>query len=164
MAIDTFAAIYIGTYDVSLKVFEFTGRKKLHEVDHIRSRLDLGRDSIGKENIGKNSIGYEKVDELCKTLAEFKRIIEGYRVDHYEVYASAVLRDASNLAFIMDQIRLRTGLTVKVISNSEHRLISYKTVAGQETFEKMIKTSAAVIDVGGSLQSAWKRKTAAAHV
>lgn len=150
MAIDTFAAIYIGTYDVSLKVFEFTGRKKLHEVDHIRSRLDLGRDSIGKENIGKNSIGYEKVDELCKTLAEFKRIIEGYRVDHYEVYASAVLRDASNLAFIMDQIRLRTGLTVKVISNSEHRLISYKTVAGQETFEKMIKTSAAVIDVGGS--------------
>ena len=76
MAIDTFAAIYIGTYDVSLKVFEFNGRKKLHEVDHIRSRLDLGRDSIGKENIGKNSIGYEKVDELCKTLAEFKRIME----------------------------------------------------------------------------------------
>lgn len=37
MAIHTFAAIYIGTYDVSLKVFEFTNRKKFHEVDHIRS-------------------------------------------------------------------------------------------------------------------------------
>ena len=31
MAIHTFAAIYIGTYDVSLKVFEFTNRKKFHE-------------------------------------------------------------------------------------------------------------------------------------
>lgn len=150
MAINTFAAIYIGTYDVSLKVFEFTSRKKFHEVDYIRSRLDLGRDTIGKENIGKSSIGYEKVDALCKTLAEFKQIIEGYKVDHYEVYASPVLKDVSNVAFILDQIHLRTGLSVKVVSNSEHRLISYKSVAGQENFEKMIKTSAAVIDVGGS--------------
>lgn len=150
MAIDTFAAIYIGTYDVSLKVFEFTGRKKIHEVDNIHARLDLGRDSIGKENIGKSSIGYEKVDALCNTLAEFKKIIEGYKTSHYEVYASAVLRDASNEAFVLDQIHLRTGLTVKVISNSEHRLLSYKTVAGQEIFEKMIQTSAAVIDVGGA--------------
>ena len=39
MAIHTFAAIYIGTYDVSLKVFEFLDRKKIHQVDHIRSRL-----------------------------------------------------------------------------------------------------------------------------
>ncbi len=150
MAIDTFAAIYIGTYDVSLKVFEFNGRKKLHEVDHIRARLDLGRDTIGRESIGKSSIGYEKVNALCETLAEFKQIIEGYQVKDFEVYASTVLRDASNEAFILDQIRLRTGLSVKVVSNSEHRLISYKSVAGQENFEKVIKTSAAVIDVGGS--------------
>ena len=45
MAIHTFAAIYIGTYDVSLKVFEFTNRKKFHEVDHIRSRQELGKGS-----------------------------------------------------------------------------------------------------------------------
>lgn len=150
MAIHTFAAIYIGTYDVSLKVFEFTGRKKIHEVDHIRARLDLGQDTIGKDIISKSSIGYEKVDALCETLAEFKRIIEGYQVQHYEVYTSTLLRDASNEAFILDQIYLRTGLTVKVAGNSEHRLISYKSVAGQENFEKLIKTSAAVIDVGGS--------------
>ena len=42
MAVHTFAAIYIGTYDVSLKVFEFMDKKKFHQVDHIRARLDLG--------------------------------------------------------------------------------------------------------------------------
>lgn len=47
MAIHTFAAIYIGTYDVSLKVFEFTNRKKFHEVDHIRSRQELGKGAYG---------------------------------------------------------------------------------------------------------------------
>ena len=47
MAIHTFAAIYIGTYDVSLKVFEFLDKKKVHQVDHIRSRLDLGQDAFG---------------------------------------------------------------------------------------------------------------------
>ena len=145
MAIHTFAAIYIGTYDVSLKVFEFLDKKKVHQVDHIRSRLDLGQDAFGE-----GSIGYEHVEELCDTLAQFKEIMQSYRVDSYEVYASAVLRDAENELFVLDQIYLRTGFKVKVVSNSEHRFISYKSVAGKATFEKMIQTSAAVVDVGGA--------------
>ncbi len=145
MAIHTFAAIYIGTYDVSLKVFEFTGKKKFHEVDHIRSRQDLGR-----EVFEKGSLGYEQVEALCDILSQFKTIMEGYRVDSYEVYASAVLRDSSNELFVLDQIYLRTGFRVKVVSNSEHRFISYKSVAGSSAFEKMIQTSAAVVDVGGA--------------
>ncbi len=130
MAIHTFAAIYIGTYDVSLKVFEFLDKKKVHQVDHIRSRLDLGQDAFGE-----GSIGYEHVEELCDTLAQFKEIMQSYRVDSYEVYASAVLRDAENELFVLDQIYLRTGFKVKVVSNSEHRFISYKSVAGKATFE-----------------------------
>lgn len=145
MAVHVFAAIYIGTYDVSLKLFEFTNRKKIHEVDHIRSRQELGRDAFAN-----GRIGYEQVEELCETLAGFKKIMQGYKVDHYEVYAATVLREASNELFVLDQIYLRTGFRVKVVSNSEHRFISYKSVAGKESFEKMIKTSAAVIDVGGA--------------
>ena len=57
MAIHTFAAIYIGTYDVSLKVFEFTNRKKFHEVDHIRARQELGKGAYGTGTIRwKNSV------------------------------------------------------------------------------------------------------------
>lgn len=145
MTMHTFAAIYIGTYDVSLKVFEFTDKKRPHEIDHIRSRQDLGRGAFGEE-----SIGYEAVEELCDTLAQFKQIMEGYRVDDYEVYASAAIRDSSNELFVLDQIYLRTGFRVKVISNSERRFISYKSVAGKENFEKLIQTGAAVVDVGGA--------------
>ena len=60
-----------------------------------------------------------------------------YRTDEYEAYSGLVIRDAQNEAFILDQIRIRTGLNVKVLSNSEHRFISYKTVASQKNFEDM---------------------------
>ena len=38
---------------------------------------------------------------------------------------------------------------MKVLSNSEHRFISYKTVASQKNFEDMTSQNAAVVDVGG---------------
>jgi len=145
MANKTFATIYIGSYEVSLKIFELTSKKKIHELDHVRSRIELGRD-VYQSGI----LGYEKVDELCDTLSAFIRIAQGYRVSHVEVYASAVIRDASNELFILNQIQIRTGLEVKVQSNSEHRLVTYKSVAGRTAFEKMIQTSAAFVDLGGS--------------
>lgn len=145
MAIKTFASIYIGSYEVSLKIFEITGKRRLREIDLVRKRIDLGRDVYKK-----GSIGYEKVDEVCEILCEFSSIMKGYRVDTSEVYAAAVFRDASNALFAVHQIYLRTGFEVRVISNSEYRFLNYQSVAGQERFEQMIQKSAAVVDVGGS--------------
>ncbi|MGN0141299.1 MAG: phosphatase [Roseburia sp.] len=145
MAIQTFAAIYIGSYEVSLKIFELSAKRKLREVDYVRSRVELGRDAYSK-----GSIGYELVEALCDTLEEFNGIMKEYRVDSCQAYAAAVLRDVSNELFILDQIKIRTGLEVHVLSNSEHRFISYKAVAMRGEFEEMIQKSAAVVDVSGS--------------
>lgn len=145
MAIHTFAAIYIGSYEVSLKIFELASRKKLRSIDYVRRRIELGKDAYSK-----GRIGYELVEALCGTLSEFTHIMETYRVEAYEACAAAVLRDADNEIFILDQIKLRTGLSVHVLSNSEHRFVSYKSVAMREEFEDLIKTSAAVVDVGGA--------------
>ena len=119
MAVHVYAAIYIGSYDVSLKIFEISEKKKLKEIDLVRSRLELGANSFSS---GK--IGYELVDKLCDTLLEFKQIMNSYRVDFYEVFASAFLKNTQNELYLLNQIYLRTGLTVKVMSNSEHRFIS----------------------------------------
>lgn len=145
MAIHTFAAIYIGSYEVSLKIFELSSRKKLRGIDYVRRRIELGKDAYSTGNIG-----YELVEALCDTLSEFTHIMKEYRVDSYEAYAAAVLREVSNEFFILDQIKLRTGLFVRVLSNSEHRFVSYKSAAMREEFEDMVRTSAAVVDVGGA--------------
>ena len=44
MAVNMFASIYIGSYEVSLKVFEISQRKKIKEIDCIRARINLGKD------------------------------------------------------------------------------------------------------------------------
>ncbi len=154
MAVKTFAAIYIGSYEVSLKIFEMSQRKKLKKIDHVRSRVELGKDAYTH-----GVIGYELVEELCQVLKEFHHIMDGYRVDAYQAYSSSVLRDVSNELFILDQIRLRTGIEVQVLSNSEQRFISYKSLAFHPQFEKMIQEGAAVVDVGGgSMQITLFRK------
>lgn len=156
MSIRTFAAIYIGSYEVSMKVFELSGRRQLRKVDHIRSRIELGRDIFAK-----GSVGYEQAEELCLILKEFRQIMDGYRVDDYRAYASSVLQDASNELFILDQILLRTQLRVRTLSNSEHRFIGYEALTFQPEFEGIIREGAAVVDVGGaSIQITlfWKGK------
>lgn len=158
MAIKTFAAIYIGSYEVSLKVFEMSPKKQLRKIDYVRSRVELGKDAYTR-----GVIGYEMVEELCLILKEFHRMMEGYRVTEYRAYASSVLRYVSNELFILDQIRLRTGIQVKILSNSEHRFISYKSLAAEPFFEKIIQEGAAVVDVGGgSMQITLFRKGKAA--
>lgn len=148
MRITTFAAIYIGSFEVSMKVFELAPRKNLREIDFIRARIELGKDSYKKGYIGS-----ERMEQLGDVLAEYKKIMESYRVTAYEAYAGGVIRDAKNQEFIVDQIRIRTGIEIKVLSNSEHRFISFQAVCNRMEFAEMTKEGTAVVDVGGgSLQ------------
>ena len=144
MKICTFAATYIGSSEVSLKIYEISPKRGIKEIDYIRSRIDLGKDAY---TTGK--IGYELVEALCNTLADYKKIMDTYKVDAYEVYAASVLRDTQNMLFILDQIRIRTGLQVRILSNSEHRFMSYKAIAMYEEFEKLVQKGAAFVDIGG---------------
>lgn len=144
MAITTFGAIYIGSYEVSLKIFELSQRKQLRTIDHLRSRVGLGKDAFTT-----GTIGYEPVEELCQILKEFRRIMDGYRVDDYQAYASVALRDVKNAPFIIDQIWQRTKIRVEILSNSERRFIGYESLAYRPAFEQMIQEHAAVVDVGG---------------
>lgn len=144
MGVTTFAAIYVGSYEVSLKVFEISGKKNIRTIDYVRSRVELGKDAFHGQ-----PIGYELVDELCDVLVQFSHIMEGYRVDDYEAYAGPVLGNTSNCLFILDQIERRTHIRLNIVGNSEHRFLSYKCVASKPEFDRMISESAAVVNVGG---------------
>ena len=97
MAITTFAAIYIGSYEVSLKIFELSGKKKIREIDHIRTRLELGRDTFHS-----GVIKSDLIEELCVILADFAKIMQGYKVKEYRAFAGSVVGGAKNMLFILD--------------------------------------------------------------
>ncbi len=141
----TFAAIDIGSFELSMKIFEFTKKNPMREIDHIRYRIDLGSDTYSR---GK--IEYEKVDELCRILREFRNIMDSYQVVDYVAYGTSAIRETDNTFIILDQIRIRTGFEIQVLSNSEQRFLDYKSIASKgETFTKIIEKGTAIVDIGG---------------
>ncbi|OYP48535.1 exopolyphosphatase, partial [Lachnotalea glycerini] len=76
--------------------------------------------------------------------------MKSYQVDAYRACATSAVREAKNTIMLLDQIRLRTGLKVEVLSNSEQRFLRYKSIAYRvKNFDKIIQTSTAILDVGG---------------
>ena len=149
MQVSTFAAIDIGSYDVTLEIFEISKKAGIKSIDTIRHRLELGTDTYTHGKLGP-----KMEEELCTVLKDFVRIMKGYRVESYRAIATSSLREAENSLFILGKIRQATGLTVEILSNSEQRFLSYKAIASIESrFNKMIEKGTAVIDVdGGSIQ------------
>lgn len=146
MKITTLASVYIGSYEVCMKIQELSpGKKQIREVDQIRCRLTLGRDVFEHA-----AISYEKVDELCEILNEFREISQSYRCDECLVFAGSTLKNAQNMIFVLEQVRIRTGFHIQVLNNSEQRSLSYKIISGMTEFADMIQEGCVLIDVGGS--------------
>ncbi len=145
MAVKTFAAIDVGSYELAIKIFEISKKNKLREIDHIRHRIDLGSDSYAS---GK--ISYENMDELCRVLREFTNIMKTYQVSAYKAYGTSALRETSNVLIILDQIKQRTGIEVSILSNSEQRFLDYKAIASKgEDFNRIIEEGTLIADIGG---------------
>lgn len=145
MAVKTFAAIDVGSFELSMKIFEFSGKSHGRVIEHIRQRLDLGSDTYSS---GK--ISHDKMDELCRALSEFAQIMNSYKVTGYRAYGTSAIRETKNTGIVLDQIRQRTGIKVEVLSNSEQRFLDYKAVAFRgETFHSVIEEGTAIVDIGG---------------
>ena len=68
MAVTTFAAIDIGSYNVSMEIFELTKKNGLRSLTRLRQPLELGRDTFALKKISM-----EKVDELWQELHDYDR-------------------------------------------------------------------------------------------
>lgn len=141
----TFAAIDVGSYELSMKIFAFSGKNKMKQVDHIRHRIDLGT-----ETYSTGKLSYEKVEELCRVLKEYRDIMESYRVDDYKAYGTSAIREMENTDIVLDQIEQRTGIRIDVLSNSKQRFLDYKAIASRgEEFDRMLEKGTAIVDIGG---------------
>ena len=137
MAVDTFAAINVGS------------RSGIRQIDRMRHVI-----SLGSETYKNGKISYGMVEELCQVLGDFSAVMKTYRVKDYRAYATSAMREARNSQIVIDQIRVRTGIEVRIISNSEQRFLSYKAVASRDAeFDKNIRSGTAIVDVSfGSMQ------------
>lgn len=145
MACTMFAAIDVGSYEVNLKIYELSARRGIRVVNHVRHRMELGKDAYATGRIGA-----ELVDELCGVLNDFQRIMKEFGVEEYRACATSAIRETKNNIVLLDRIYLKTGIRLEVLSNSEQRFIGYKSIASNsEKFQEIIEKGTAIVDVGG---------------
>jgi len=149
MATSIYAAIDIGSSELSMKIYEISKAHGIRELSHVRHKL-----SLGAETYIKQVISYQTVSEICTILNDFKRIMTEFMVTNWQVFATSALREATNALVVMDQIHVQTGFNIKILSNSEARFLYYKALALKEpNFESLIEDGTLIVDIGaGSLQ------------
>ncbi|MBO4751082.1 MAG: HD domain-containing protein [Lachnospiraceae bacterium] len=132
-----------------MKIYEFSGKNTIREIDCLSQRMDLGSETYATGKLSK-----EKIDELCRTLLDFRQVMKSYRVDAFRAYGTSALRETENTLIVLDQIEQRTGIPVKILSNSEQRFLDYKSIASKgESFRKIIEEKTAIVDISnGSIQ------------
>ena len=145
MAVTTFAAIDIGSYNVSMEIFEIGKRAGLRSLTRVRTSLELGKDTF---NLKKISL--ERLQELITILKDYKRMMAEYGVTAHRACAKSALREARNGALILESVYQATGIRIEVLSNSEQRFLGYKSIASRGTeFETFIEKGTAIVDLGG---------------
>ena len=145
MSVTTFAAIDIGSYNVSMEIFELTKKNGLRSLTRLRQPLELGRDTFALKKISM-----EKVDELIAILLDFSRVMKEFGVSGCRACAKSAFREARNRYLVVEHIKRATGIHVDILSNSEQRFLGYKSIASRgEEFQKFIEKGTAIVDVGG---------------
>lgn len=149
MAYKTFAAIYVGSSEIALKVYQISSKKNFKQIDYISKIIELGKDTYSK--------GYlttESIKQVCDILNGFKKKLKEYQITEYRAYATSAVREAENSEIVLDAIKRTTNIEVTVLSNSEQRYINFKgLVARYENFHQVVSKNTAFIDVGaGSVQ------------
>lgn len=149
MAFKTFAAIDVGSTDVTMKIYEITSKKGYRMLDYVSTILELGSDTYKDGYISQ-----ESVEQLCDILNGFAMKMREYGTTEYSAYATSAVREAKNNMMVLDIIKLRTGFEVEILSNSEHRFLMYKGLAiGADNFDKIVEKNTAIVDIGaGSIQ------------
>lgn len=149
MAVTTFAAIDVGSYDISMKIFELSRKGGFRELNDVRFRLEIGHEAY---STGK--LDPDMVDAICEILLDFRRIMREFGAEEYRACAHGSFRALVNPVIVVEQIFQRTGIRIDILSNAEQHFLGYKSIAAIETgFKKMIQKGTAIMDVGGgSLQ------------
>lgn len=150
MPVSTFAAIDVGSNEISMKIFEIEKKNAIKQLTHVRHIVELGSDTYASGYISNPLI-----EELCDVLNGFTDVMKDFGTTHYKAYSTSSIREAANRHFLLDRIRVRTGLSVNILSNSEQRYLLFQGVALNEPqFEDIIKNGALVVEVGsGSSQA-----------
>jgi exopolyphosphatase/guanosine-5'-triphosphate,3'-diphosphate pyrophosphatase len=139
VTVERVAVIDIGSNSFRLVVFEYEPGSWWSLADEIReaTRVCAG---MGEEAV----LAPEPMDRAVRTAGVFSSFLRASGVERVDAVATSAIRDAVNRDELLDAIRERTGLEVRVISDVQEAWYGYLAIANSLTL-----TDGFGIDVGG---------------
>ena len=137
-------AIDIGSNAARLliaEVQEQNGLTHYTKLNLLRIPLRLGFDVFEHGRIRR-----DKTRLLIKTMKTFKLLLDLYEVEHFRIYATSAMRDASNSKEIIRRVKLSSGLKIEVISGTEEANILYENHLSANLIPGNVQL---FVDVGG---------------
>jgi len=141
------AVIDIGSNELRLHIAQATNQtdekhpEAVKYLENLSYPLSLGRDTF---HAGKMS--FDKVDKACEVIKNFLHVARGYGIRNVYTVASTAMGEAANVDYILDQIKIKTGVDVCVIDDLEEKRHIYKLLTHYA--EDSLKKSAVIVYIG----------------
>ena len=120
----TVAAIDVGSHLLRMMIAEINEHGEINVLENLYKPAHIGSDTF---SYGR--IEMESIYEACDALKGFFQVMQQYKVTDYRAVATSGIREAENSEYVLELIRLRTGLKVDIINNSQERYLMYKAIS-----------------------------------
>jgi len=117
------AAIDVGANYLKMTIGEINTKGEVRILEDVVKPTKIGKDTFSKARISVQTI-----HETCDNLKGFVRLMMDYRIKDYRAVATSGIREAANKQYVLEQIRLRTGLQIEVINIAEEQFFMLKAV------------------------------------
>lgn len=117
------AAIDVGANYLRMTIGEINTDGKVKILEDV-----LKPTNIGKDAFSSTRISVQTIHKTCDDLKGFVRLMKDYKIKSYKGVTTSGIREAENKQYVLEQIRLRTGLNIKAINIAEEQFFMLKAV------------------------------------
>jgi exopolyphosphatase/guanosine-5'-triphosphate,3'-diphosphate pyrophosphatase len=141
---ETVAALDLGANYFRMIIAEISSDGNIKVLDELQKNTTVGRDTFSKRRIGP-----EAIYEACNILNGFIRLMKDYHVSFYWAISTSGIREADNREYVLEQIRVRTGVQIEVINTAQERFLVFKALRDRiEDSEKIYMEGAMIVNIG----------------
>lgn len=138
------AVIEIGTNNVRMRVSQLA-KGVVSTLDFLEYPVRLGHD-VFETGI----VSFDSLRELSEALDKFSSALLSYNLQKPKVISCTALREAKNRSLAADQIRVRNGMEVTVLEDSQEKAYIYSEIVSKLKNAPFIQQGNSVIAYVGS--------------
>lgn len=136
------AVIDIGSNALCMEVAQLCGGE-MKLLESLNYPVSLGRDTFST-----GRISFDKLNKTCEIIENFLSVAKGYGITKIKAVATTAVREAENREFVLDQIKARTGLTVKLLDDSAEKTLIYREIIRRIRETKNYKSPSLMVYIG----------------